>query len=113
MDLWIRSQDGKLLKKADTLWIEEYEKRVEICHGWTTFGIYKTKERALQILDEIQDKLKNKYLAKVNPMVQYNDFERIIKQYEEFNGIDLIGSNQMIDITPINRDVLVYEMPKE
>lgn len=55
MDLWIRSQDKTKLMKAN---------EIEICQNPTgtwwfnveqCIGEYKTKERALEVLDEIQD----------------------------------------------------------
>ena len=65
MDLWIKSQDRTKLVKADNIsymdTAEDYERKVHSlwndCKG--ILGIYKTKERALEVLDEI-DKYKNK-----------------------------------------------------
>lgn len=113
MELWIRSQDRKTLAKCENLYIQEYTDRVALCYGLITYGTYKSVDRAKEILDDIQTKMKNKYLAKVNPIVNQKDFYKIIKAYEEFNGIDLIASNELVDITPINQEVLVYEIPKE
>ena len=54
MDLWIRSQDRETLTKTEILVIEDnmivdyYQKRIIL-------GEYKTKERALEVLDEITD----------------------------------------------------------
>lgn len=72
MDLWIRSQDKEDLIKVDNLGLaylgkynfvdkigdihrEEYHicQFEENCH--TTLGYYKTKERALEVLNEIQN----------------------------------------------------------
>ena len=60
MELWIRSQDKKCLIKANII---EYE-TAAILKGSTdqdswyhTLGKYKTKERALEVLDEIQNKI--------------------------------------------------------
>lgn len=58
MDLWIRSQDKEVLtrvvdiwKDADTNEIWSYSDRcIKNC-----LGVYATKERALEILDEIQN----------------------------------------------------------
>ena len=54
MELWIRSQDKMLLEKVDGITLDR--KGVEIYSTSTgrIFGIYKTKERALEVLDEIQ-----------------------------------------------------------
>lgn len=60
MNLWIRSQDKEVLtkvidiyKQADTNEIWSYsDKGIKNC-----LGIYKSKERALEVLDEIQELL--------------------------------------------------------
>ena len=63
MDLWIRSQDRERLIKVNTLFVE-YNGDVDptiisyriVADKCIDLGIYKSKERALEILDEI-DKL--------------------------------------------------------
>ena len=65
MELWIRSQDRECLLKTDIVMLEEIEENKEywIYAGhekyepYRVFGIYHTKGRALEILDEIQDEL--------------------------------------------------------
>lgn len=60
MELWIRSQDKTKLVKVDNIVYmdssEDYEKEVHSlwndCKG--ILGTYETKERALEVLDEIQ-----------------------------------------------------------
>ena len=57
MNIWIRSQDKEKLVQVDCLCIEinEYDKKnYDIVQGCITLGTYKTKERALEVLDEIQ-----------------------------------------------------------
>lgn len=58
MDLWIRSQNKKDLKKAEhigvfneKIYVNGYEE-----NGYC-IGTYKSKERALEVLDEIQELL--------------------------------------------------------
>ena len=58
MELWIRSQNRKMLTKIDYLYLEPNEGR-EILGGNhyminRTLGTYVTKERALEILEDIQ-----------------------------------------------------------
>lgn len=62
MDLWIRSQDKETLIKCENVSIdnENYvlgnlvsDDNKSICDYWR-LGHYKTKERALEVLDEIQ-----------------------------------------------------------
>lgn len=56
MELWIRSQDGILLEKAEAIKIADYDGTIGIViNNDYVFGEYKTKERAIEILDEIQN----------------------------------------------------------
>ena len=58
MNLWIRSQDRTFLRKVNTIGIVEGRDFWSIDENLTvSFGKYKTKERAIEILDEIQDEL--------------------------------------------------------
>ena len=88
MELWIRSQDKECLIKVNDIAIEQnmiigyFDKDTE----YEYLGQYASKERALEVLDEIQ-----KIIAP----------RGIIKQDKK--GIELT----MIDVPQ------VYEMPKE
>ena len=94
MELWIRSQDRTKLVKADNIsymdTAEDYERKVHSlwndCKG--ILGIYKTKERALEVLDEIENHLINSSFAK------------------KTNGL-----GEVKDIIP--NPLFVYEMPEE
>lgn len=58
MDLWIRSQKGLILKKINELTVEHKagENIYFITDGRScVLGEYETNERALEVLDEIQD----------------------------------------------------------
>lgn len=71
MELWIRSQDREKLVKCNDIAIKSFLyneiPKDEWCHSivgyfdketeYEILGSYKTKERALEILDEIQNKL--------------------------------------------------------
>ena len=88
MDLWIRSQDRTFLRKVNTIGIVEGRDFWSIDENLTvSFGKYKTKERALEVLDEIQ----NIFSLKIEN-----------KSYEE---ADLILKAKMLDSC--------YQMPKE
>lgn len=90
MDLWIRSQDKERLGKIIYI---EYAKDDYGHHliGWrdkfdgTRIATYKTKERALEVLDEIQ--------KKINLVCLGHDF-----------------GSPMIDL---KNPTYIYEMPKE
>lgn len=59
MDLWIRSQDKMKLIKINNVYItfgnntKEYAIVYDEQNGIEVLGTYKTKERALEVLDEI------------------------------------------------------------
>ena len=58
MELWIRSQDKRILQKVDNVFLNaNYEnKRISTYDGDNIeLGTYKTKERAIEVLDEIQN----------------------------------------------------------
>ncbi len=58
MNLWIRSQDRRILQKVDNIFLDANygNKRISTYDGNNTeLGTYKTKERALEVLDEIQN----------------------------------------------------------
>lgn len=58
MELWVRSQDKRILQKVDNIFLDaNYEnKRISTYYGESIeLGTYKTKERAIEVLDEIQN----------------------------------------------------------
>ena len=70
MELWIRSQDRTFLRKVNTIGIVEGRDFWSIDENLTvSFGKYKTKERAIEVLDEIQDLLQNAYVGSANRIV--------------------------------------------
>ena len=73
--MWIRSQDKKTLVKADKLIIgyDKNEKVYEIHNVYDSLGIYKSKERALEVLDEIQEKIINFEFGEANECLISNE----------------------------------------
>ena len=71
MELWIRSQDKSNLKKVNNIYVEEitkdydswvgniYSQPYVITSDEGNLGFYATKERALEVLDEIQKQIYN------------------------------------------------------
>lgn len=73
MDLWIRSQDKSILTKVNNLFVCKYFDKYIISNYYNEYpnddnaipydlfmyGTYKTKERALEVLDEIQEYLEH------------------------------------------------------
>jgi hypothetical protein len=94
MELWVRSQDKETLIKSYELYIRPYSNIYVIRAKRTSniMGLYKTKQRALEILDEIQSLLKPKYMAK---------------------EINTPITNRKIDIEVFPYGTIVYEMPEE
>lgn len=91
MNLWVRSQDKRILQKVDNIFLDaNYEdKRISTYDGDNVeLGTYKTKERALEVLDEIQDKMLNGSFAK------------------KINGL-----GEELDLIP--NPILIYNMPKD
>lgn len=60
MDLWIRSQDKELLVKVKEIELGEYDDYYcLVVNNLQNIGNYKTKERALEIIDEIHCNIEN------------------------------------------------------
>ena len=95
MELWIRSQEKTIFQKVDNLLISDGDNAEGTFNIYTNslpvqnvLGRYKTKERALEVLDEIQDRmLKGAFAKKINGLGE---------------ELDLISNN-----------LLIYQMPKE
>lgn len=106
MELWIRSQDKEKLLKVNGIQYQNCKLvENEIIEGNILIGFhnsydneilgeYKTKERALEVLDEIQSILIGKYVTSLN-------FSAAFSNIKKENGKELL--NQMA----------VYDMPKE
>lgn len=97
MELWIRSQDTEFLMKVDNINLgldintNKPNRLFTFVGGATTsftLGVYETEERALEVLDEIQDvMIKRSFAKKVN------------------------GLGEEIDFLP--NPIIIYEMPEE
>lgn len=68
MDLWIRSQNGENLIRCNDIAIQGnrivgyFGKETE----YENLGIYESKERALEVLDEIQELLEPVHVADIS-----------------------------------------------
>ena len=113
MGLWIRSQDKCTLIKIDNIYITESGFIRTDKEGMSTFlGKYK-HDRAKDILNEIQDKLIDKYLMQPEfPVKPQHLLEKKIA-YEEMNNSNFITAELGYNITPITVGTTVYEMPEE
>ena len=94
MELWIRSQDRECLMKVDRV---DYDNSATLhrilANGYKVFiGKYPTKERALEVLDEIQNKIRPEYMLRsINRPDEPSQYEGY---YEE-------------------KPTIIYEMPEE
>lgn len=53
--MWIRSQSKETLTNAKDLYIRTISKGYQICSDRVNLGTYSTKEKALKVLDVIQN----------------------------------------------------------
>ena len=103
MDLWIRNRDKTILQKVDNLLISDGMNEKKTFNIYTNninvqnvLGEYATKERALEVLDEIQSLLQPKGMIKFDSILSKKD----IKEFKS-------------SIEPLYNIPVVYEMPKE
>ena len=112
MELWIRSQDKKRLIKIDNIKVYEDLKdnysdiRAVFNDYELSLGEYKTKERALMILDEIQNILQPRIIMR-EPEIDYDDMINSLT-----DGIAL-KTTQKIDMELKEAGQVVYQMPEE
>ena len=107
MDLWIRSQDRQELIKATEINAYQYDESAGLGNDWHIFvrdyevGVYKSKERALEIINEIQNILK--------PQLYLKQWESVVKQ--EVDELVHIVNPTYEEVKELS--TYVYEMPKE
>ena len=110
MELWIRSQDRGSLVKVDNLYVSVgnyicyyVEKGKEIPNTYYRpsgeLGRYKTKERALEVLDEIQNILK--------PQSVIKNSGKIIGSFED----TLVREGATYELKELS--TYVYQMPEK
>lgn len=114
MELWIRSQDKSSIVKVDNLYVSVgnyicyyVEKGKEVPGTYYRpsgeLGRYKTKERAIEILDEIQNILKPKYIldsSSIRPDNSWVENGVIFQNYDANAKIEELST-------------FVYQMPTE
>ena len=111
MNLWVRNQDKTIFQKVDNLLISDGDNEEGTFNIYTNslpvqnvLGRYKTKERALEVLDEIQNILKPKYILNTSSIKPDGDF------YKE-NGVIFQKYNANARIQELS--TFVYQMPAE
>lgn len=112
MELWIRSQDKRILIKVYNIFLNaNYDnKRINTYDGDSniTLGEYKTKERALEVLDEIEKTLKPQLTIKDNGKTIGPDDIREL--YTSFEGA-IIKEGATYELKEFSN--FVYQMPAE
>lgn len=80
MNLWIRSQDKIAMSKFDLLIVEETPtgEYMFIADHYKNFGTYKTRKRALEVLDEIQEAQLGNYHYRCPSNVKVSNNENTI-----------------------------------
>ena len=111
MNLWVRNQDKTIFQKVDNLLISDgnnaegtFNIYTNLLPAQNVLGRYKTKERAIEVLDEIQNILKPKYILDTSSIKPDGDF------YEE-NGVIFQKYNANAKIEELS--TFVYQMPKD
>lgn len=119
MDLWIRSQNKDSLIKAEKIeLIYDYlcTEDIQLIHIETDkgrIGSYSTQERALEVLDDIQNKMNPKYFYKKSCLMKPEETEKMETNLQQKHNADFIVGFASDEIEPLSNDVLVYEMPEE
>lgn len=109
MELWIRSQDKERLIKPIDFYIEETLDHINktsefgiyclnLANDDIKIGIYKTKERALEVLDDIQNHLRYSKIAEIINEGFFRYLDEVCRQER---------ANKILD------NISVYEMPEE
>ena len=107
MELWIRSQDKETLRLAEMLDIYDLSDDEGLCwvieESGTDIGHYKSKKRAVEVLDEIQRILRPTLFLSGEISSDNNNWVEngiIYQKYKDNYSIQELSS-------------YVYEMPKE
>lgn len=115
MELWVRSQDKTNLYKIDNINMDDndYTLYSQLSWGQVELGQYKSKERALEVLDEISNKIKNQYIIKANCLIKPSDMMKEKEYLENTYDGDFIMQPSAYEIEPINPHIIYFEMPSE
>ena len=109
MELWIRSQDKETLIKIDRLDVDgnkiqaNFKSHFSGC-DYVILGTYESNDRALEVLDEIQNILNPKYILDASSIKPDGD------SWVE-NGIIMQNYNANASIEELS--TVVYQMPEK
>lgn len=108
MELWIRSQKKEMLYKVNSNLTIRYSNTINDAYFIELddhkIAMYKTRERALEVLDEIQRKIAPITIIKQTKPIKYTDYNWTISDttlyVENVSEVKEVG-------------MVIYEMPKE
>lgn len=115
MEVWVRSQDKRSFMIIEHISAEEIivpNSRKTIWCVTANFGCigeYPTKERCLEIIDEIQKLLYSDFIIVRNCAVD----ESVAEYLKPTKAIAYQADNKSPSIEYHEKNVVVYEMPKE
>ena len=98
MELWIRSQDKEVLTRVVDIWKDADKNEIWSKSSFATkncLGIYETKERALEVLNEIQDELSYPEWKEQECIV------RSVKECKELYGLGIDCEYRIISIEEV------------
>lgn len=133
-DLWIRTQNKEMLTKIEDVGfvkdsqtngyvILETKTSMPTWHhlhfgGAIILGVYKKREKALQVLDEIQKLLVQPTaflkadMPQGFPLEAANEYIKQINKFCEQNNLLCVGSKD-VEVIPTNNTNIVYQMPEK
>lgn len=129
-DLWIRSQDKQRLLKVDDI-VLCYESRQEFKNGYVLYpnthkeilhneylGIYSTKEKAMAVLDEIEQLLTGQILSFKNIDISIDEAKQLLKEIKAMPLVwhtkdKIKEKDDEQNIRFLHRDCVVYTMPED
>lgn len=122
MELWIRSQNKEHLVNADRVyyWREFLTDPYSVVHkittGKETLGKYDSRERCLEILDEVQKILSADpvpLLAFTNCNVTEDTYNDLNEIYKKGDLLTLYANSPQENVKIVEKSAVVYEMPEK
>ena len=125
MELWIRVQNrGSIIYTKDVYYYcvchfdKKHHKILSSCGSNSEFslGEYKSKERCLEIIDEIQALLMRGDLENcivhlhTNQFTTYDEAKRVVEEMKK-NKLFVFANSEQVEF--IQQSLIVYEMPLE
>lgn len=108
MEVWVRSQDKNRFAQAHNFSYDyEVNKHIVNCNGYP-YGVYNSKERCLEIIDEIQSLFCDFLICKDVSPCDHPQFKKL-----GLTSIHYVGKDFEPKVEYHERSSIVYEMPNE